>query len=193
MRYSTCLLCLQSVLLLAWTGSSAVAQMTAAADSLITNSGFELDADLDQWPDRWPKGEHLQWGEEAGNRFLRIEATAPGKLLMAYREIGVPADARALKFTWKQRITNLQPGEKMWFNARILIEFMDAGRAKLSPSPKPFAYGKNHPEWEAKEASFLVPEGARIIKFMPCLFNVNAGTYDLDDLVITPIDPASLL
>ena len=37
---------------------------------------------------------------------------------------------------------------------------------------------------------FPVPEGAKILKFMPALFNVEAGTWDLDDIVIRAVDPA---
>ncbi|MDQ8207984.1 cellulase family glycosylhydrolase [Coraliomargarita sp. SDUM461003] len=192
MRFSLHLLCLQSIFLL-WAGSVSSAQAASLQDSILSNPGVELDANMDQWPDAWPKGTGILWGEEGGNRYLRMQSTTPGKLVMAYREIAVPEGVRALKFSWKQRITNLQRGEKAWFNARILFEFMDGDRKKLTQSPKPFAYGKDQPEWVTKEASFLVPEGARIIKFMPCLFNVKAGTYDLDDLVLTPIDPTALL
>src|SRR5690606_4656932 len=39
----------------------------------------------------------------------------------------------------------------------------------------------------------LVPEGATILKFMPSLFQVAAGTWDIDELTIRTIDPAVLI
>jgi hypothetical protein len=170
-----------------------IAPRLVSAASIISNSGIELDADMNEWPDDWPRGDNLIWGQEGNNRFLRMHATVPGKLIMAYREFAVPAGARALKFKWKQRITDLERGEKAWFDARILIEFMDVNRNKVSPGPKPFTSRGNEPEWVNKEEVFLVPAGAHTIKFMPCLFNVKAGTYDLDDLELVPVDPGALL
>jgi hypothetical protein len=185
--------CCQLLLLCAFFVSVLFLPRSVFAESLISNPSIELDVDLNQWPDDWPSGDNLIWGQEGDNHFLRMHSTEPGKLVMAYREIPVPEGARALKFAWKQRIIDLERGEKPWFDARILIEFMDADRHKVGPGPKPFTSGKNEPEWVNKEQTFLVPEGARIIKFMPCLFNVKAGIYDLDDLELIPVDPSALL
>ena len=40
--------------------------------------------------------------------------------------------------------------------------------------------------------SFLVPEGAQTLDFMPTLFNVESGTFDLDDVVMKATDPVPL-
>ncbi len=183
----------QFLLLCALFASIALFPSAGVAESAISNSSFELDADLNQWPDGWPRGDYSIWGVEGDNHFLRLHASAPDKLIMVYREVPVPEGARALKFSWKQRIADLEPGDQPWFDARILIEFMDANRNKVTPSPKAFAYSDNQPEWVNEEAVFLVPEGARMIKLLPCLFNVKAGTYDLDDLELIPVDPRALL
>ena len=39
---------------------------------------------------------------------------------------------------------------------------------------------------------FLVPETALTLEFMPALFQVEAGTFDLDDVVLQPTDAAPL-
>ncbi len=180
------------LLILISAGHYASADVLKPDDSILSNSGVELDENLDEWPDGWPEAKGLSWEFEEGNRFLRLESTEPDSMVMAYREIAVPEGVHALKFSWKQRITNLERGSKAWFNARILLEFMDADRKKLTPSPKPFAYGQNHPDWEVKEFSFLVPAGAQTVKFMPCLFHVKVGSYDLDDITLVPTDTAAL-
>jgi len=36
--------------------------------------------------------------------------------------------------------------------------------------------------WVERSAKFLVPEGAKTLDFMPALFQVETGTFDLDDM-----------
>lgn len=169
------------------------AQNAAPAASLIANSAMELDADSDGWPDGWPKLKAGgSWETEAGNRFIRMTSPAPGSLVMLYSEIGIPAGTTALELTWRQRVTGLKRGKQPWFDARILMEFMDASRGKVGPGPNPAATGKDTDGWVSKSAQFLVPEGAALLKFMPSLFNVESGTLDLDDMVLKPVDAAPL-
>ncbi|MFA6289357.1 MAG: glycoside hydrolase family 5 protein [Opitutaceae bacterium] len=160
------------------------------APSIIANSNMETDADADGRPDGWPAGG--TWENEEGNHFIRLTSTKPGSMVMLYREIGLPAGTAALELTWRQRTTNLKPGAKPWFDARIMMDFMDASRAKVSPGPSAPYARKNSAGWEEKSARFLVPAGATKLKFMPALFNVETGTLDLDDIVLRPIDAAPL-
>lgn len=169
--------------------------LQAESDSvpLIANSSLETDGDADGWPDEWPKLKAGgSWENEDGNHFIRMTSTAPGSMVMLYREIKIPTGVEAVEFSWRQRITGLKVGAKPWFDARILLEWMDENRAKVEPGPPVPSYRKDSSGWEPKTGRFLVPEGARLLKFMPALFNVAAGTYDLDDLVMAPIDPAPL-
>ena len=109
----------------------------SGSDSLITNGDFEAHTGAQPWPDHW---EHpkvgASWVEEGGNHFLRLTATEPGKLTMLYRRVDIPADVRALKLTWRQRITDLKPGKQPWFDAPIMLEFKDAAGHKLKPAPR---------------------------------------------------------
>ena len=52
------------------------------------------------------------------------------------------------------------------------------------PSP-PYAQ-RDTAGWVSKSKQFLVPEGALTLVLMPSLFQVQAGTLDLDDLVLKP-------
>lgn len=162
--------------------------------AIVQNSSMELDADGNNWPDGWPQLKTGgSWENEEGNHFIRMTSTTPGSMVMLYTEIGIPDDVGALELTWRQRVTGLKKGSKSWFDARIMMEFMDLGREKVSPAPKPAATGRDTAGWEAKTTQFLVPDGARFLKFMPALFNVEAGTYDLDDIVLKPVDPAPIV
>lgn len=159
------------------------------AAALIPNTGFETDADGNGWPDGWAGVKEGGSREaEEGNHFLRLESPEAGKMVMLYQEIPIPPGVEALEVKWKQRVTNLKKGKSPWFDARFLMEFMDADRGKVGPSPKPVATGKDTEGWVEKRTAFLVPAGAATLKFMPCLFQVSTGTFDIDDLVIRPVE-----
>ena len=104
-------------------------------------------------------------------------------------EINRPDGVRELTLTWKQRVSNLTVGEQAWFDARIMMEWMDASRGKVSGKPSQPSRNKNTDGWEEKTLAITVPEGARILKFMPSLFRVTSGTFDLDDVQLTPAGP----
>lgn len=177
--------------LLALAGAPLHAQ---AGAPLLKNSSLETDANADQWPDGWPRLKAGgAWINEGGNHFIRMTATEPGKLTTLYLEIPIPAGTPALEITWRWRLANVKPGKQPWFDARFMLEFMDASRAKIGAAPTA-PYGKGSTKgWVEKKTSFLVPEGAAFLKFMPSLFQVESGTLDLDDIVIRPADPAPVL
>ncbi|MET0263935.1 MAG: glycoside hydrolase family 5 protein [Rariglobus sp.] len=163
------------------------------AVSLIENSNMETDADGDQWPDGWPQLKTGgSWETEEGNRFIRLNSATPGEMVLMYREIVIPAGVKAIELTWRQRVTGLKRGKQSWFDARIMLEFSDADRGKVTPAPKPAATTKDTDGWVTRTTSFLVPEGAHFLKFMPALFNVQAGTFDLDDVVLKSVDAAPI-
>lgn len=150
-----------------------------------------FESNGDGWPAAWPKPKGGSWEQENGNSFARMSSYEPGKMVMLYREIRIPDGTEAIEFSWKQRVSGLVRGENSWFDARIMIEFLDAGRQKVGgKGPTPYK-NKDTNGWEDKSVKFSVPEGAVFIKFMPCLFNVKAGTFDLDDVVFSAIPQLS--
>jgi endoglucanase len=161
---------------------------SAMADGLMPNSSLETDANL--WPDDWPKLKAGgSWEKEGDNHFIRITSTTPGEMVMMYREITIPEGVTELTLAWKQRISNLKLGEQKWFDARIMMEWMDISRGKISEKPTIPSRNKNTEGWEEKSISIFVPEGARTLKFMPTLFRVESGTFDIDDVQLTPKGP----
>ncbi|MGE9291219.1 MAG: cellulase family glycosylhydrolase, partial [Puniceicoccales bacterium] len=144
----------------------------------------------EDWPANWPQPDGASWESEGGNHFIRMESPEPGKMVMLYREIAIPEGTEALEFSWKQRVTGLQRGEKSWFDARIMMDLLNADREKVGKGPTP-SRNRDTDGWEERTVKFNLPEGARIIKFMPSLFQVKAGTLDLDDVVFTAIPALS--
>lgn len=164
---------------------------TPATNLLIPNGSFESDANADKWPDGWghPKSGG-SWEEEGGNHFLRLISGTPGEMVMLYQQIRFPESVKALELSWRMRVSNLKRGKQAWFDARIMMEFKDADGKKLKGAPLPNA-SKDTGGWVERSVKFVVPEGARTLDFMPMLFNVESGTFDLDDVVLKPTDPAA--
>jgi len=166
----------------------------ADAANLMTNGDFESGSAEPNWPDGWgkPKDKTVAWVEESGNHFLRLHSERPGQTVMAYREVNIPAGAGALELKWRWRVSDLKPGKQSWFDARIMMELKDASGKKLSPGPAAPYVRKSTDGWLERSAQFLIPEGTKTLQFMPSLFQVEAGTFDLDDVVLTVIDAAPL-
>ncbi|MEX2382305.1 MAG: glycoside hydrolase family 5 protein [Opitutales bacterium] len=154
---------------------------------VLISSDFEKLSEAGDWPAGWPRNENTSWEEEDANGFIRMKASEPGEMIMLYREIHLPEGTGALRFAWKERVSNLKRGENSWFDARIMMEWMDAGRGNVGPKPPNPNTGKDTDGWRERELKFNVPEGARILKFMPSLFRVESGTYDLDNVVLETI------
>ena len=175
---------------------AAVAHLAWGADAtnLITNGDFESDAKGQGWPDGWgrPKDKTISWVEDSGNHFLRLHSEQAGQTVLTARDVTLPAEAKALELKWRWRVTDLKPGKQAWFDARIMMDIVDASGQKLSPSPSAPFVRKSTNEWAERSVRFLVPEGGRTLRFMPSLFQVEAGTFDLDDVVLTAVDEAPL-
>ena len=162
--------------------------------SLISNGDFEADAKkADQWPDDWGHAEGASWEQEEQNHFLRLKSGDAGKAVLIFRTLSLPADTHALELTWRQRVSDLKVGKEPWFDARIILEFKDAAGTKLPGAPSAPNIRKDTGGWVLGKTAFLVPEGAVTLDFMPALFQVQKGTFDLDDIVLKPTDAAALI
>ena len=62
------------------------------------------------------------------------------------------------------------------------MNFKDADGKVLKPSPAPPVFKGTSKEWQSRSQKFQVPEGAKTLEIMPCLFQAAAGTLDFDDL-----------
>lgn len=164
----------------------------SANASLIINGDFEVAGVDTSWPDGWarPNAGEPSWVLEDGTHFVRLRATAPGQTLLLHRVIPLPASAKALKFSARVRVTDLTPGAQPWFDARIVTDFKNSEGAKIKGA-KTLTFRKDT-DWVEKTVSFLVPEGATSIEIMPSLFQVEGGSFDVDDLTLVAIDPLAI-
>lgn len=159
------------------------------AASIVSNGDFELATKDPSWPDDWgrDKDNAISWQEESGKHFLRLVSPAPGKMVMAYREVHIPPGVKGLNFSARYRTAGIQPGAKPWFDARAVFHFLDASRKQVKPDPSPVSFSAKAADWTEAHARFMVPEGATTLVLMPALFQVTAGTLDLAEIEVTPL------
>jgi len=189
MKRSICHFALLSSLLLAL--PLGLHAQSDAPPSLATNGNFENDQKGVGWPDDWSRpNKGASWELDGENHFIRLRAEEPGQTVLVHRIIPIPDGAKALEISVRGRTTNVQKGSQPWFDARVMINFKDKDGHQLQPAPKPIVFSTDSGDWETKSVRILVPEDAVNLELMPCLFQVESGTLDLDDVVIQVIDPA---
>jgi endoglucanase len=178
-----------SVLVLAMTGGGSSAEPSS---TLQENGNLETDVDGDGWPDRWSRGkEGVRWEIEEGNHFFRLTNTQPGQMVMLYQQVRIPETVKAIDLTFRMRVSDLKKGKQAWFDARVMMDFKDAEGKKLKGAPAPNT-GKSTDGWVERNVKFLVPEGAQTLDLMPTLFQVESGTFDLDDVRLKATDPGTI-
>jgi len=155
-------------------------------ESLLQNGNFEKGDASGTWVADWGKADGATWESEDGGHFLRLVQATPGKMINLYMAVPVAEGTRALKLSYRVRYTGVEVGEKPWFDARFIINFMDAqfNGHSVDPSPEPPHFLGTSKGWRAGSMVFMVPKGAKALAVMPALFYVKGGTFDIDDLVL---------
>lgn len=187
------LLALALGLALAAFPATALAQ-TAVGTPLVTNPDFELDSPIEPgWPADWgtPKAGSSSWELEEGRRYIRINTTTPGETVLIYRIVNIPADVKALEMSLRARVIGLKCGPQPWFDARIMADFKNPTGHKIKGA-KPITFRKDTDGWVERKVRFLVPDGGVALEIMPTLFQAYSGTFDIDQLQLTVIDPAEV-
>lgn len=180
-----------SLLLLAAFACLAPLVAAPAAGSLLPDGSFERADPAGEAPAGWPKSRGTTWETEEGNRFLRLSSTGAGNMDSLRLLVPVPADVRALELAYRTRVTGLKRGAKSWNDARVILNFKDATGATIGNAP-PSYHRDSTQGWREVSTRFLVPDGAVALEFMPALFEVEAGAFDLDDVVLRPTDHVAL-
>jgi endoglucanase len=163
----------------------------AAPASLLPDGSFEKISPATGQPDGWPRAAAASWPTEGGSRFLRLQSTGPGKMDTLHVPVSLTSDIRALELSYRYRVSGLQRGAKAWYDARVILNFKDASGQSVGKTPASYHNG-NSKGWETRTTRFLVPQNAVMFELMPALFQVKSGTFDLDDIVLSPIDHVAL-
>ena len=184
--YSLLALCLLAPTLPAQEGG----KQAPPQESLLKNPSLETDANADQWPDDWPRHKDATWEKEGDNHFIRLKSPAAGATVLLFHKVAIPGGTKLMELKWRQRASDLKPGAQAWFDARIMLEFRDAEDKKVAGAPGAPYLRKPTDGWQERSVRVTVPEGATHFAFMPSLFQVESGTFDLDDFSLTVVEPA---
>lgn len=161
----------------------------AEESHLLPDGSFERPDASGEWPRDWPKGKNVSWETEAGNWFLRLTSVKPDATVTLFREVLLPPGTQAIELSFRRRVTGLVIGDKQWFDARVVLNFKDANGKKTPASRMPYIQ-RDTVDWQAVVHRIRIPEGSVALEFMPSLFHVKAGVFDIDDIVMKTIDPA---
>jgi hypothetical protein len=160
---------------------------------LLPNGDLETSTKEAGWPDHWsrPDAGSCSWDEEDGRRYLRLNVTEPGEVVLSYRSITIPPEVKALQLTLRARVIGLKCGPQAWFDARVMADFKTRDGEKVKGA-KSIAFRKDTDGWVERSVRFAVPDGAAVLEIMPTLFRAYSGTFDVDEILVTPIDPAEI-
>lgn len=172
-------------------GSHAFAQQRQTTGNLLTNGNFEAVSGGE--PNAWPLPDGATLEQEDDNHFLRLTPAKDKQMLTIYRVVPLKPAHKAMKLTFRARARELVRGSANWHDGRIILDFKNDEGEKLKPGPSHPSFRGTTDGWIAKELSFLVPEGATKLDVMPALFQVKSGSLDLDDFVLTTIDPEPII
>jgi hypothetical protein len=106
---------------------------------------------------------------------------------MAYRSVELKPDVKALQLSFKVRYENIQRGAKSWYDGRIILNFRDAEKQQVDPSPPAPSFHGTSAQWVQKTLQFRVPQDAKTLEMMFTLFNAKSGQLDFDDIQLEPL------
>ena len=158
----------------------------STAKNLIPNGTFQTDSSGSGAPDGWKLASGITWEQEGGRHFMRLTQQQPGKLLMLYREVKIPAGTKAIEIGFQYRVSGIQKGAQGWFDARAIFHYLDGTRQQVKPEPRAMTFTSG--TWTEVTQKVEVPEGVAMVVLMPSLFQVAAGVLDLAEVRVTPLD-----
>jgi hypothetical protein len=160
---------------------------------LLSNGDLEASTSEPGWPDHWsrPSAGSSSWDEEDGRRYLRLNVTQPGEVVLTYRSITLPPEVKAVQLSLRARVIGLKCGPQAWFDARVMADFKTKDGEKVKGA-KVIAFRKDTDGWVERSVRFAVPDGAAVLELMPTLFQAYSGTFDIDELLVTPIAPEEI-
>ena len=103
---------------------------------------------------------------------------------MVYTPVFFPKGTAGVVVSGEAKWSDVVRGEKNWFDARIMTDFIDSKCKKVNGGPVIGGWHGKGGEWKAFRKSVKVPEGAEGIALMPTLFNVKSGALAIRGLSV---------
>ena len=118
------------------------------------------------------------------HRSFKLVQQTPGKMNMRYIQVNVPSKYEGITITAEVKYTDVVRGDKNWFDARVMSNWIDANSQKKSGGPVIGGW-KGTKDWFPIKKVVKVDPGAAGIALMPCLCNVKGGSLEFRNLSVT--------
>ena len=118
------------------------------------------------------------------HRSFKLVQQTPGKMNMRYIQVNVPSKYEGITITAEVKYTDVVRGDKNWFDARVMSNWIDANSQKKSGG-RVIGGWKGTKDWFPVKKVVKVDPGAAGIALMPCLFNVKGGSLEFRNLSVT--------
>ena len=118
------------------------------------------------------------------HRSFKLVQQTPGMMNMRYIQVNVPSKYEGITITAEVKYTDVVRGDKNWFDARVMSNWIDANSQKKSGGPVIGGW-KGTKDWFPVKKVVKVDPGAAGIALMPCLFNVKGGSLEFRNLSVT--------
>ena len=119
-----------------------------------------------------------------GKRDFDVPFKGAGRMSMVYTPVFFPKGTAGVVVSGEAKWDDVVRGDKNWFDARIMTDFIDSNCKKVKGGPAIGGWHGKGGEWKPFRKSIKVPDGAAGIALMPCLFNVKAGTLAIRNLSV---------
>lgn len=118
-------------------------------------------------------------------RAFDVPFKGEGKMGLQYIPVFFPKGTEGAVISCEVRVADVVKGEKSWFDARIMSDFIDSQCKKVAGGPNIGGW-KGTKDWFEVRKTVRVPEGAHGLALMPCLFNVKSGAMSVRKLSVEP-------
>ncbi len=107
-----------------------------------------------------------------------------GKMGLVYVPVFFPKGTEGAVVSCEVKYEGVVCGEKKWFDARIMTDFIDSQCKKVKGGPAIGGWKGTSDGWVGVRKTVRVSEGAAGLALMPCLFNVKAGAFSVRNLSV---------
>jgi hypothetical protein len=156
-------------------GAPAAGGEAKIGDELLANGGFQR-LDARGWPAGWRGFAGARARSEAGNTWIEV-----GSYGSCPQEIAVEASWMKLKLRFRMRVSGVVRGEEGWQNARLAMEWQDAGGKHVDPWPD-VVWAEGTTGWQQHERVYVIPRGAARLQVAPAMFGRPGGKAEYDDI-----------
>ena len=119
-----------------------------------------------------------------GKRDFDVPFKGAGQMSLVYTPVFFPKGTEGVVVSGEAKWSDVVRGDKSWFDARIMTDFIDSKCKKVNGGPVIGGWHGKGGEWKAFRKSIKVPEGAEGIALMPTLFNVKSGALAIRGLSV---------